>query len=242
MKILKINIIFKVLTLFLALGLLFLMIGCKEEDTVLVTGDPMSFVLPELGYAYDALEPFIDAETMEIHYSKHHNGYVNNLNAALAKHPELNTTLENLLKDLSLVPEDIRTSIQNNGGGHYNHSLFWSILKINHGELPTGALSIAIISNFTSFADFKAEFEAAANTRFGSGWAWLIVLPDNSLKIVSTANQDTPLAEGIPILALDVWEHAYYLNYQNMRPSYVAAFFNVINWDKVAELYVAATL
>jgi Fe-Mn family superoxide dismutase len=242
MKNLKRNTLFKVLTLFLSIGLLFLVAGCKEEETVPITGDPMVFVLPELGYAYDALEPFIGANTMEIHYTKHHNGYVNNLNAAFAMHPELNTPLEELLKDLSKVPADIRSSVQNNGGGHYNHSLFWSILKVNNGELPTGALSIAIISNFTSFADFKEEFEAAANTTFGSGWAWLIVLPDNSLKIVSTANQDTPLAEGIPILALDVWEHAYYLNYQNMRPSYVSAFFNVINWDKVAELYAAATL
>ncbi len=242
MKNLGRNKLFKMLSLILAVGLLFVIIGCKEEDTVPITGDPMSFVLPELGYEYDSLEPFIGADTMEIHHSKHHNSYVNNLNAALAKHPELQTTLEELLTDTSLIPEDIRTAVQNNGGGHYNHSLFWSILKVNNGATPQGALSIAMMSDFTSFNQFKEEFETAANTRFGSGWAWLIVLPDKSLKIVTTANQDTPLSEGIPILVLDVWEHAYYLNYQNRRPDYVSAFFSVINWDKVEELYEAAIL
>jgi len=200
----------------------------------------MKFELPKLPYAYDALEPFFDARTMEIHYSKHHQGYTNNLNAALEKHADLSTPLETLLADLSLVPSDIRTAVQNNGGGYYNHAFFWPLLKVNNGALPTGKLLNAINSNFGSFDAFKEAFGNAAKTRFGSGWAWLIVTPEKTLKVLSTANQDTPLAEGSPILGLDVWEHAYYLNYQNRRPDYVSAFFSVINWDKVQELYKAA--
>lgn len=200
----------------------------------------MKFELPKLPYAYDALEPFFDARTMEIHYTKHHQGYTNNLNAALEKHADLSTPLETLLADLSLVPSDIRTAIQNNGGGYYNHAFFWPLLKVNNGQLPTGKLLEAINTDFGSFDAFKEAFGTAAKTRFGSGWAWLIVTPEKTLKVLSTANQDTPLAEGTPVLGLDVWEHAYYLNYQNRRPDYVSAFFNVINWDKVAALYKAA--
>ncbi len=196
----------------------------------------MKFELPKLPFAYDALEPFIDARTMEIHYTKHHQGYTNNLNAALEKHPELDVPLEKLLKDLTLVPEDIRTAVQNNGGGFYNHKFFWNILKINNGQKPTKDLGKAIDSSFGSFDNFKDQFSKAAGTRFGSGWAWLIVTKDG-LKVVSTPNQDTPLKEGKPILGLDVWEHAYYLNYQNRRPDYVSAFFNVVNWDAVEKLY-----
>ncbi|BCR36364.1 superoxide dismutase [Mariniplasma anaerobium] len=199
----------------------------------------MKFELPKLNYAYDALEPFIDARTMEIHYTKHHQGYTNKLNAALEKYPELDTPLEKLLADLTLVPQDIRGAVQNNGGGFFNHRLFWTILKVNNGQKPSGALAKAIDEAFGSFDAFKETFANAAATRFGSGWAWLIVTEDG-LKVVSTPNQDTPLAQGTPVLALDVWEHAYYLNYQNRRPDYISAFFNVVNWDKVATLYKEA--
>ena len=194
----------------------------------------MKYELPKLSFAYDALEPFIDARTMEIHYTKHHNAYVTNLNAALEKHPDLNHSLEDMLKDLSLVPSDIRGAVQNNGGGHFNHTFFWSLLKINNGAKPEGELLDRINKDFGSFDQFKEAFGNAAKTRFGSGWAWLIVTNDKVLKVVSTPNQDTPLAEGTPVLGLDVWEHAYYLNYQNRRPDYVEAFFSVINWDVVA--------
>ncbi|MFA7055128.1 MAG: superoxide dismutase [Acholeplasmataceae bacterium] len=200
----------------------------------------MKYELPKLPYAYDVLEPFFDARTMEIHYTKHHNAYVTNLNAALDKHPELNYSLEEVLKDLSLVPADIRGAVQNNGGGHFNHSFFWPLLKVNNGQKPEGELLKDIEKTFGSFDQFKEVFGNAAKTRFGSGWAWLIVDQNKELKVLSTPNQDTPLAEGTPILGLDVWEHAYYLNYQNRRPDYVSAFFNVINWDKVASLYKAA--
>jgi superoxide dismutase, Fe-Mn family len=199
----------------------------------------MTYELPKLGYAYDALEPFIDARTMEIHYSKHHNAYVTNLNAALEKHPEFKLSLEDMLKDLSKVPADIRGAVQNNGGGHFNHTFFWTLLKVNNGQTPQGALLAAINKAFGSFDAFKEAFGNAAKTRFGSGWAWLIVLPDKTLKVVSTPNQDTPLADGTPILGLDVWEHAYYLNYQNRRPDYVSAFWNVVNWDQVDTLFKA---
>lgn len=199
----------------------------------------MSYQLPKLPYAYDALEPFIDAKTMEIHYSKHHNAYVTNLNAALDKHPELTQPLETLLKDLSLVPADIRGAVQNNGGGHFNHTFFWELLKVNNGAKPQGALLDAINRDFGSYEAFVETFSNAAKTRFGSGWAWLIV-KGGKLVVTSTPNQDTPLAEGTPILGLDVWEHAYYLNYQNRRPDYVTAFFAVVNWDKVAELFANA--
>ncbi|MBU1141392.1 MAG: superoxide dismutase [Firmicutes bacterium] len=200
----------------------------------------MKYELPKLPYAYDALEPFIDARTMEIHYSKHHQGYVNNLNAALDKHPDLSTPLETLLADLSLVPADIRGAVQNNGGGHFNHSFFWPLLKVNNGQLPKGNILMAIHNDFGSFDAFKDAFGTVAKTRFGSGWAWLVVTPEKTLKVLSTPNQDTPLVEGTPVLGLDVWEHAYYLNYQNRRPDYVSAFFSVINWDKVEALYEAA--
>jgi Fe-Mn family superoxide dismutase len=200
----------------------------------------MSYTLPTLTYAYDALEPFFDARTMEIHYTKHHQAYINNLNAALEKHPELKLSLEEMLKDLTKVPQDIRGAVQNNGGGHYNHSFFWLLLKVNNGATPQGKLLEAINKSFGSFDAFKEQFSNAAKTRFGSGWAWLIVDNNKELKVLSTANQDTPLAEGKPILGLDVWEHAYYLNYQNRRPDYVSAFFNVINWDVVEKLYKEA--
>jgi Fe-Mn family superoxide dismutase len=192
----------------------------------------MKFELPKLGYAYDALEPVIDARTMEIHYSKHHNAYVTNANAALEKHPEFNLPLEVFLKDLNLVPEDIRMAIRNNAGGHFNHTLFWEVLTPGGSKAPKGALLEAINQAFGSFDAFKEAFGNAAKTRFGSGWAWLVKTP-KGLVVTSTPNQDTPLAEGTPILGLDVWEHAYYLNYQNRRPDYVAAFFSVINWDVV---------
>jgi len=193
----------------------------------------MKYELPKLNYAYEALEPAIDARTMEIHYTKHHNAYVTNLNAALEKHPELSTPLEALLKDLNLIPEDIRTAVRNNGGGHFNHTLFWEVLTPGGAKAPQGALLDTINSAFGSFDAFKTAFSNAAKTRFGSGWAWLVVTP-KGLVVTSTPNQDTPLAEGTPVLGLDVWEHAYYLNYQNRRPDYVEAFFSVINWDVVA--------
>ncbi|MBM7453522.1 Fe-Mn family superoxide dismutase [Acholeplasma morum] len=199
----------------------------------------MKYELPKLTYAYEALEPAIDARTMEIHHTKHHNAYVTNLNAALEKHPELTTKLEVLLADFNLIPEDIRMAVRNNGGGHYNHTLFWEILTPGGAKAPQGALLEAINHAFGSFENFKTLFGNAAKTRFGSGWAWLVVTP-KGLVVTSTPNQDTPLAEGTPILGLDVWEHAYYLNYQNRRPDYVEAFFSVINWDIVSEKFTAA--
>lgn len=198
----------------------------------------MAFTLKPLPYAYDALEPYIDARTMEIHHSKHHNAYVNGLNAALEKAPEFaNWSLEKLLTNLDKLPESVRTAVRNNGGGHFNHELFWSILKVNNGKGPEGKLLAAINETFGSVENFKDTFATAAKTRFGSGWAWLIVTNDKKLKVLSTPNQDGVLLEGTPILTLDVWEHAYYLKYQNRRPEYVNAFFNVVNWDEVARLY-----
>ncbi len=197
----------------------------------------MKYELPKLTYAYDALEPFIDARTMEIHHTKHHNAYVNNLNAALEKHPQLNENLEDMLANFELIPDDIRTAVRNNGGGHFNHTLFWTILKVNNGQGPKGELLEAIKRSFGDFDKFKDAFTNAAKTRFGSGWAWLIVNKKGELEVVSTPNQDTPLALGRPILGLDVWEHAYYLHYQNRRPDYVNAFFNVVNWDEVAKRF-----
>ncbi|HHT39815.1 MAG TPA: superoxide dismutase [Acholeplasmataceae bacterium] len=194
------------------------------------------YKLPKMPYAYNALEPAIDAKTMEIHHTKHHNAYVNNLNQALQKHPNLKVSLNEMLTDLTTVPEDIRTAVRNNGGGHYNHSLFWEILTPGGAKEPKGELLKAIEDSFGSYQEFKTQFETAAKTRFGSGWAWLLQTKDG-LKVTSTANQDTPLNEGKPILALDVWEHAYYLNYQNRRPDYVEAFFSVINWDVVLEKF-----
>ncbi|MBY6270908.1 MAG: superoxide dismutase [Caldibacillus debilis] len=201
----------------------------------------MAFQLPALPYAYDALEPYIDKETMNIHHTKHHNTYVTNLNSALEGHPELlNKSVEELIQNLDQVPESIRTAVRNNGGGHANHSLFWQILSPNGGGEPTGELREAIEKKFGSFTAFKDEFTKAATGRFGSGWAWLVV-NNGELEVLSTPNQDNPLMEGkTPILGLDVWEHAYYLKYQNRRPEYIAAFWNIVNWDEVAKRYQQA--
>lgn len=202
----------------------------------------MAHELPDLPYDHDALEPHIDAETMRIHHSKHHQGYVNNLNAALEKHPELaDKSLEELLGDLDSVPEDIRTAVRNNGGGHANHSLFWPCMAPGSGGTPSGELADAIDSAFGSFDAFVETFSKAAATRFGSGWAWLCVDGGGGLVVTSTANQDNPVSEGLkPILGLDVWEHAYYLNYQNRRPDYVKAWWNVVNWEQVSENFAGA--
>lgn len=202
----------------------------------------MAHQLPELPYGYEALEPHIDAETMRIHHTKHHQGYVNNLNAALEKHPELGEkTVEQLLSDLDSVPRDIRTAVRNNGGGHANHSLFWPCMAPGAGGSPSGELASAIDSAFGSFEAFREAFAAAAATRFGSGWAWLCAGGDGGLLVTSTANQDNPVSEGLkPVLGLDVWEHAYYLNYQNRRPDYVKAWWNVVNWERVGENFAAA--
>ncbi len=201
----------------------------------------MAFQLTPLPYDYDALEPFIDTQTMQIHHDKHHAAYVTNLNGAIEKHPELaDWSLEALLSNLNAVPEDIRTVVRNHGGGTWNHDLFWQIMAPRAGGEPKGALSQAIEAAFGDFGTFKAEFEKAANGRFGSGWAWLVVQKDNGLAIVSTANQDNPLSDGLlPILGLDVWEHAYYLKYQNRRAEYVSNWWNVVNWEEVARRYAA---
>lgn len=197
----------------------------------------MAFTLPALAYSLDALEPHIDAKTMEIHHGKHHQAYITNLNAAVAGTPWETVTIEEILKRINEVPEAIRTAVRNNGGGHANHSLFWTLLSANGGGEPTGALATAITAKFGSFAAFKEQFETAAKTRFGSGWAWLVV-NNGALEVFSTANQDSPLMDGkTPILGLDVWEHAYYLHYQNRRPDYVSAFWNVVDWDVVANLF-----
>ena len=201
----------------------------------------MAFTLPSLPYAFDALEPHIDAQTMQIHHGKHHQAYVNNLNAALEKAPELQSrSLDDLLQHLDQVPESIRTAVRNNGGGHMNHSLFWKIMKKGGGGEPGGELGEAIKSAFGSFADFKTKFGQAATTRFGSGWAWLL-LRDGKLVIESTANQDNPIMDGgKAFFGLDVWEHAYYLKYQNRRPDYIEAWWNVINWQQVADNFSGA--
>ena len=201
----------------------------------------MSFELPALPYAYDALEPSVDARTMQIHHGKHHAGYTNNLNNALEGQDALtDKSIEEILANLDSVPEAIRTAVRNNGGGYVNHSLFWSIMSPNGGGEPEGELADAINSAFGSFADFKAAFTKAAGTRFGSGWAWLYVDGSGNLLVDSTPNQDTPLMDGnTPILGLDVWEHAYYLNYQNRRPDYIGAWWDVVNWDAVAANFAA---
>jgi Fe-Mn family superoxide dismutase len=222
------------------------------------------FTLPPLPYAYDALEPYIDARTMEIHHDKHHAAYVANLNKAVAGHPDLaSKSIEDLLANLNTLPEGIRTGVQNQGGGHYNHSLFWQMMKKGGGGEPKGALASAINKKFKSFSGFKDEFTKAATTRFGSGWAWLVLEPNKELAVISLPNQDAPimlspdknpaaqealskrygmtLPRTSPLLAIDVWEHAYYLKYQNRRPEYIAAFFNVIDWDFVSDRYQKAT-
>ena len=198
------------------------------------------FELPPLPYAEDALEPYIDARTMGIHHGKHHAGYTSNLNAAVEGTDLAGMSIEDILASLDAVPENIRTAVRNNGGGYANHSLFWSIMSPHGGGEPTGALADAINRAFGSFAEFQSAFSAAAAGRFGSGWAWLVA-EDGAVSVTSTPNQDTPLMEGKPpLLGIDVWEHAYYLNYQNRRPDYIAAFFNVIDWAQVAENYAAA--
>lgn len=207
----------------------------------------MAHSLPALPYAHNALEPHIDARTMEIHHGKHHQAYVNNLNAALEKYPDLQSkSVEELITNLSAAPEDIRGAVRNNGGGHVNHSMFWTVMGPNGGGEPGGDLAAAINAAFGSFASFKEQFAKAGVGRFGSGWAWLVV-NGGKLEICSTANQDNPTmgkavagCEGTPILGIDVWEHAYYLNYQNRRPDYIAAWWNVVNWDQVAQNFAAA--
>ena len=196
----------------------------------------MAHEVPPLPYAYNALEPHIDEQTMRIHHDKHHAAYVNNLNAALEKAPELQQkSVEDLVRGINTVPEEIRTAVRNNGGGHVNHTMFWELMGAGKGGAPTGKVGDAITSSFGSFDTFKEQFAKAATTRFGSGWAWL-VSSSGKLAIESTANQDSPIMEGKkPILGLDVWEHAYYLKYQNRRPDYIAAFWNVVNWAKVNE-------
>jgi len=201
----------------------------------------MAFTLPALPYATDALEPHIDKLTMEIHHGKHHQAYVTNLNKALEGKPEADWSIDDIVKNISKFP----TPVRNNGGGHYNHSLFWTLLSPGGGGAPTGALADAITSTFGTFDDFKTKVQDAGATRFGSGWAWLIVTPDKKLAITSTPNQDSPLMDiaevkGAPILGIDVWEHAYYLKYQNRRPDYLKEIWNVINWNHVAELYAKA--
>lgn len=200
----------------------------------------MAFTLPPLPYAYDALEPHIDARTMEIHHTKHHQAYITNANKALEGTPWADKDVLEVLKNLNALPENIRTAVRNNAGGHANHSLFWTVMKPQGGGQPSGDLAAAIARDLGGFDKFKEEFTKAATTRFGSGWAWLNV-SGGKLVVESTANQDSPVMEGkTPILGLDVWEHAYYLNYQNRRPDYIAAFFNVIHWDEVARRFAAA--
>ena len=202
----------------------------------------MAFELPALPYAEDALEPHIDTRTMGIHHGKHHAGYTSKLNAALEGTAWASKSIEEILGSLDQLPADKQTAVRNNGGGYANHSLFWQVMSPNGGGAPSGALADAINAAFGSFDGFKDAFSSAAATRFGSGWAWLVAEGDGSVSVTSTPNQDTPLMDGkTPILGIDVWEHAYYLNYQNRRPDYIAAFFNVVNWDKVAELYSAAS-
>ena len=199
----------------------------------------MNHKLPDLPYEYNALEPHIDARTMEIHHGKHHNAYVTNLNNALADYPDLQEkSIEDLLTALNEIPDAIRGAVQNNGGGHYNHSLFWPSMSSDSEGAPTGDLSSAIDSTFGDFESFKKKFSGSAATRFGSGWAWLSLDSNNGLVISSTANQDNPISNGLkPILGIDVWEHAYYLNYQNRRPDYIESWWNVVNWNLVSERY-----
>jgi len=216
--------------------------SANDSDLNLTPEDkPVAFTVPALPYSFDALEPYIDAKTMEIHHDKHHGAYVNNLNKALEGHADLQSkTIDELLKGLDSVPENIRPAVRNNGGGHWNHSLFWTLMKKGGGGEPKGALGDDIKVTFGSFVDFQTKFAAAGAGRFGSGWAWLIV-KDGKLVVGSTPNQDTPyLLGGKAVLGLDVWEHAYYLKYQNLRPDYIKAWWNVVDWDKASELYGAA--
>ena len=202
----------------------------------------MAHTLPELPYAHNALEPHIDQQTMEIHHGRHHNAYVTNLNAALAGKADLEAhSIEDFCKNINSIPEDIRAAVRNNGGGHYNHSLFWTVMAPNAGGAPTGALAEAITAAFGSFDAFKEAFAKAGATRFGSGWAWLVA-KDGKVAVTSTPNQDNPLMDGsgTPLLGCDVWEHAYYLKYQNKRPDYIAAWWNTVNWDAVAARFAAA--
>jgi len=201
----------------------------------------MSYTLPALPYAYDALEPNIDAQTMEIHYTKHHQTYINNLNAALEGANLPKPAVEELIADIDKLPESVRAAVRNNGGGHANHSLFWQVMSAQGGGQPDGSLAAAIDTDLGGLDKFKEAFTKAAISRFGSGWAWLSVTPEKKLVVENTANQDSPLMTGnTPILGLDVWEHAYYLKYQNRRPEYIAAFYNVVNWPEVARRYEAA--
>jgi superoxide dismutase, Fe-Mn family len=218
-----------------------------STDLAFITSNPRSetvaeFTLPPLPYDHGALEPHIDAKTMEIHHGKHHAAYVNNLNAALKDHPDhQGKTIEALISNLNALPEGIRTAVRNNGGGHANHSLFWQIMKPGGGGDPTGAVAQAITAELGGFAAFKEAFAKAGATRFGSGWAWLVVGKDGKLAVTSTPNQDSPIMDGLtPVLGLDVWEHAYYLKYQNRRPDYIAAWWNTVNWDEVNRRYAAA--
>ncbi len=198
----------------------------------------MAFQLPDLPYAFDALEPNIDAQTMQIHHGKHHNAYVTNLNNATAGTEWENLSVEELCKRINEVPENIRTAVRNNGGGHANHSLFWTLMAPNAGGSPSGALGDAINAKFGSFDEFKAKFKAAAVGRFGSGWAWLVAKSDGSIDLYSLPNQDSPLMQGdVPLLGIDVWEHAYYLKYQNRRPDYIDAWWNTVDWNAVAQAY-----
>jgi Fe-Mn family superoxide dismutase len=203
----------------------------------------MAHQLPALPYANNALEPHIDETTMMIHHDRHHNAYVTNLNAALESHPELQSkSIEELIANLDSVPEGIRAQVRNNGGGHANHSLFWEVIGPNGGGAPSGKLADAISNELGGFDKFKEDFAKAGATRFGSGWAWLSVTPQGKLVVSSTPNQDSPISEGnTPILGMDVWEHAYYLKYQNKRPDYIAAFWNVVNWEEVGKRYAAAS-
>jgi Fe-Mn family superoxide dismutase len=200
------------------------------------------YQLPDLGYAHDALEPYIDARTMEIHHGKHHAGYTNKLNAALEGQPELHTrSAIELVADLDAIPGSIRTAVRNNGGGYVNHALFWDVMTPGGATSPEGALAAAIEAAFGSVDDFKAKFESTAAGQFGSGWGWLCADGSGSLSVLSTPNQDSPLSQGLtPVLGVDVWEHAYYLHYQNRRPDYLSSFWNVVNWDKVAARYDAS--
>jgi Fe-Mn family superoxide dismutase len=202
----------------------------------------MAFEVPPLPYDYAALEPYIDEQTMHLHHDKHHAAYVNNLNAALENQPQLASwSVEDLMRRINEVPENIRTTVRNNGGGHINHSMFWRIMKPNGGGAPTGALAQAINDTFSSFDAFKAQFNDAGVKRFGSGWAWLVMDGSGRLHVTSSANQDSPLMDGqFPIMGNDVWEHAYYLKYQNRRPDYLAAWWNVVNWDEIAQRYEQA--